>query len=102
MATINKKINQPPPVIDNLKQLGRRIAFARKIQQLRQDDLSLIAGISRSTLTEIEKGSPFVSMGSYMSTLWALGIMSDILATDMSDEERRLVASDLPKRVRHG
>lgn len=61
-----------------------------------------MAGISRSTLTEIEKGSPFVSMGSYMTILWALGIMNDILATDMSDEERRLVASELPQRVRHG
>ena len=97
-----KTFNQPPPVIDNLKHLGSRIAFARKIQQLRQDDLSSMAGISRSTLSEIEKGSPFVSMGSYMACLWALGIMHDILATDMSDEERRLVASDLPKRVRHG
>lgn len=61
-----------------------------------------MAGISRSTLTEVEKGSPFVSMGSYMASLWALGIMNDILATDMNDEERRLVASDLPKRVRNG
>lgn len=102
MKDVNKKINQPPPVLDNLKHLGLRIAFARRIQQLRQDDLSSMAGISRSTLTEIEKGSPFVSMGNYMSTLWALGIMNDILATDMSDEERRLVASELPQRVRHG
>ena len=61
-----------------------------------------MTGISRSTLTEIEKGSPFVSVGSYMATLWALGIMNAILATDMSDEERRMVASDLPKRVRNG
>ncbi|KXS32265.1 MAG: XRE family transcriptional regulator [Candidatus Gallionella acididurans] len=102
MTNTIKKTNLPPPVIDNLKHLGSRVAFARKIQQLRQDDLSSMAGISRSTLTEIEKGSPFVSIGSYMAILWALGIMNDILATDMSDEERRLVASDLPKRVRHG
>lgn len=61
-----------------------------------------MAGISRSTLTEIEKGSPFVSIGSYMAVLWSLGIMGEILATEMNDEERRLVASELPKRVRNG
>jgi transcriptional regulator with XRE-family HTH domain len=91
-----------PPVTDNLRELGRRIASARKIQRLRQEDLSAMAGISRSTLTEIEKGSPSVSMGCYMATLWSLGIMSEILATEMNDEERRLVASELPKRVRNG
>lgn len=102
MARINKEIRLPPPVLDNLVELGRRIAFARKIQRLRQEDLSAMTGISRSTLTEIEKGSPFVSMGSYMATLWSLGIMNEILAIEMSEEERRLVASELPKRVRNG
>ena len=99
---INKPYNIPPTVVDNLHQLGRRISVARRIQKLRQEDLSVMAGISRSTLTEIENGSPFVSMGNYMATLWALGIMRDILATEMSEEEQRLMASNLPKRVRHG
>ena len=102
MKRIKSDSQLPPPVADNLRELGWRVASARKIQRLRQEDLSAMAGISRSTLTEIEKGSPFVSIGSYMAVLWALGIMSEILATEMSDEERRLVASELPKRVRNG
>lgn len=91
----------PPPVLDNLAELGRRIGFARRIQRLRQDDLSVMAGISRSTLTEIEKGSPTVSIGSYMATLWAMGIMNPVLATEMTDEEHRLVVDKLSKRIRH-
>lgn len=102
MRHINNALQFPPPVIDNLRQLGSRITIARKIQRLTQEDLALMAGISRSTLVEIGKGSPYVSMGSYMSTLWALGIMNDILATDMNEEEQRLAASALPKRIRHG
>lgn len=102
MTRIKREIQLPPPVLDNLVELGQRIALARKIQRLRQEDLSAMTGISRSTLTEIEKGSPFVSMGNYMATLWSLGIMSEIVATEMSEEERRLVASELPKRVRNG
>jgi transcriptional regulator with XRE-family HTH domain len=99
---VSKQYSLPPAVVDNLRQLGRRISFARRIQKLRQEDLSVMAGISRSTLNEIENGSPFVSMGSYMASLWALGIMHNILATEMSEEEQQLMASDLPKRVRHG
>ncbi|WP_161780264.1 helix-turn-helix domain-containing protein [Ferriphaselus sp. R-1] len=102
MTLTKKTAAFPPTVTDNLHGLGRRIVVARKIQRLRQDDLAVMAGISRSTLTEIEKGSPFVSIGNYMAVLWSLGIMSEILATSLSDEEQRLVASELPQRVRNG
>lgn len=102
MSRTNRQVQLPPPVLDNLVELGRRIAFARKIQRLRQEDLSAMTGISRSTLTEIEKGSPFVAIGNYMATLWSLGIMSEMAATEMNEEERRLVASELPQRVRNG
>jgi transcriptional regulator with XRE-family HTH domain len=102
MAIINKTAQLPPPVIGNLKELGRRIAVARKIQRLKQENLAGMAGISRSTLTEIEKGSPFVSIGNYMAALWALGLMKDSFATEMTEEEQRLVTTELPKRVRNG
>lgn len=102
MANMYQLLQLPPPATENLRQLGLRVSFTRKIQRLRQEDLATIAGISRSTLVEIEKGSPFVSIGAYMAVLWGLGIMNNILATEMTDEEQRLVASDLPKRVRHG
>jgi transcriptional regulator with XRE-family HTH domain len=102
MELTNKSIAFPPPVTDNLRELGQRIVVARKIQRLRQEDLSAMAGIGRSTLSEIEKGSPFVSIGNYMTVLWSLGIMNEILATELNGEERRLVASELPRRVRNG
>ena len=92
----------PPPVLGNLNALGKRVSVARKIQCLKQEDLANMANISRSTLTEIEKGSPFVLMGNYMAVLWALGLMHEISATDMSEEERRLLVTELPKRVRNG
>jgi transcriptional regulator with XRE-family HTH domain len=102
MANINRKYQLPPPVIGNLKELGRRIVSARKIQLLKQESLADMAGISRSTLTEIEKGSPFVAIGNYMATLWALGLMKEMFATEMNEEERRLVTTELPKRIRNG
>lgn len=102
MKNTRRSLQLPPPVLDNLNKLGERTAVARKIQRLKQDDLASMANISRSTLTEIEKGSPFVSIGNYMAVLWALGLMNEISATEMGEEERRLVATELPKRVRNG
>jgi len=92
----------PPPVIDYLANLGERIVASRKIQRLRQGDLCAMSGVSRSTLVEIEKGSPFVSMGGYLSVLWALGLMSDAQLGWLSESDQRVVASELPQRVRHG
>lgn len=102
MALANKTSQLPPPVLAHLNALGKRIAISRKIQHLKQTTLAEMAGISRSTLTEIEKGSPFVAIGNYLAALWALGLMKDMLATDMTEEERRLIATELPQRVRHG
>ena len=99
---INSISRFAPPVLSNLTELGKRVSASRKIQKLTQADLAAMAGVGRSTLTEIEKGSPFVAIGNYLSVMWALGIMADILATDMTEDERRLMASELPKRVRRG
>jgi len=101
MGNTNWAQQLPPPVLDHLSALGQRIATARKIQRLKQATLAEMAGISRSTLTEIEKGSPAVSIGNTVAVLWALGLMQEIVATDITDEERRLVVSDLPQRIRH-
>ena len=110
------KINHDfsPTVLDVLSGLGRRISSSRRIQRLRQEDLAGMASIGRSTLVEIEKGSPFVSMGHYMSVLWALGLFDDTgvdgevlaflpgVSSGMTPDEQRLVITELPKRVRRG
>ena len=60
-------------------------------------------GFSRITLSKIEKGDPSVSMGSYASALFVLG-MSDHLAgvADASHDlvGRELEEERLPKRIR--
>lgn len=100
-----KNFNPPHPidVRDALQRLGERIAIARKAAEWRQSDLADHAGLGRSTIIEIEKGSPYVAMGNYMAALWALNILDDIeKIAVLESASHRLMASRLPKRVRHG
>lgn len=93
----------PIDVRDTLAGLGQRISIARKAAEWRQSDLADRAGVSRSTLVEIEKGSPYVAIGNYFSVLWALDILADIdRIAILESNSHRLMASKLPKRVRHG
>lgn len=93
----------PIDVCDTLARLGQRIAIARKAAELRQADLADRSGISRSTLVEIEKGSPYVAMGNYLSVLWALNIHEELdQIAILESDSHRLMASKLPQRVRHG
>lgn len=98
----NIKRVYPIDIRDTLRQLGERIVIARKAAEWRQVDLADHAGVSRSTLVEIEKGSPHVSIGNYLAILWALNILDDVdKIAILESDSHRLMASQLPKRVRH-
>lgn len=62
-----------------LIELGENIRFARLRRGLSAEQVSERAGISRSTLWLIEKGSPKVAMGSYFMVLFVLGLEKDLL-----------------------
>ena len=64
-----------PPASGVLAQMGEQIKLARLRRQVSAELVAERAGISRSTLRSIEKGSPSVSMGAYAAALHALGGM---------------------------
>lgn len=79
-----------------LDQLGENIKLARKRRHLTTIQVSERAGIDRSTLYEIEKGSASVSLGAYFNTLRVLGLQDDFLKLAADDEfGRRLQDLDL-------
>jgi transcriptional regulator with XRE-family HTH domain len=79
-----------------LDQLGENIKLARKRRHLTTIQVSERAGIDRSTLYEIEKGSASVSLGAYFNTLRVLGLQEDLLKLAADDEfGRRLQDLDL-------
>lgn len=69
-----------------LDQVGENIKLARKRRRLTTVQVAERAGIDRSTLSEIEKGSGSVSMAAYFNTLRVLNLHNDFLKLAADDE----------------
>jgi len=69
-----------------LKDLGENIRYARLRRRLSSEQIAERAGISRPTLTAIEKGRPNVSIGNYAKVLSVLGLIDDLLIVAKDDE----------------
>lgn len=85
-----------------LNQMGEQIRLARLRRRLTAELVAERAGISRMTLSNIEKGSPSVAIGSYAAVLHALnGMDKDLLLVAKDDElGRKLQDLGLPTRCR--
>jgi transcriptional regulator with XRE-family HTH domain len=84
-----------------LAQLGENLKLARLRRKLTAQQVAERAGITRTTLWQIEKGASRVSMGAYAQVLFILGMEQDLLklATD-DDLGRRLQDAQLVTRKR--
>ena len=68
-----------PRLTKILEELGEDIKLARLRRRLSTTQIAERAGISRSTLWQIEKGLPNVSMGYYAQVLFVLGLEKNLL-----------------------
>ena len=73
-----------PRLTKILEGLGEDMKLARLRRKLSAEQVAERAGISRSTLWQIEKGLPNVSMGYYAQVLFVLGLEKNlaVLAAD--------------------
>ncbi len=85
-----------------LEQMGEQIKLARLRRRLSVDLVAERAGISRTTLWSVEKGSPSVAVGIYAAVLHALNNMDKDLLLVAKDDElgRKLQDLELPVRRR--
>lgn len=93
----------PIPAQKAMRKLGQDMRDARLRRRITAQLLAERAGISRLTLSKIEKGDPNVLMASYVSVLFALGMVQRV--QDLADAShdltgRALEEERLPKRVR--
>ena len=94
-----------PRLTKILEELGENIKLARLRRKLSTKQVAERAGISRSTLWQIEKGLPNVSIGYYAQVLFVLGLeknlstiaADDVLGRKLQDAEI-LVKKRAPKR----
>lgn len=85
-----------------LCQMGEQIHLARLRRHLPIELVAERAGLSRQTVTSIEKGSASVALGAYAAVLHALGGLEQDLLLIAKDDElgRKLQDLDLPQRMR--
>jgi transcriptional regulator with XRE-family HTH domain len=62
-----------------LEQVGEDIKLARLRRKISTEQLAERAGISRSTLWSIEKGTASVAVGAYVQVLFVLGLEKNLL-----------------------
>lgn len=74
-----------PKYAQILEHMGENIKLARKRRKLTAIQVAERAGIVRSTLYLIEKGSPGVAMGAYFNVLRVLGLQDDFLKLGADD-----------------
>ena len=85
-----------------LERMGDQIKTARLRRNLATELVAERAGISRTTLWSVEKGSPTVAIGIYAAVLHALGGMDKDLELVAKDDElgRKLQELNLVTRKR--
>ena len=68
-----------------MEEVGAHIKLARKRRKLTTIQVSERADINRTTLYQIEKGNPKVSIGAYFNVLRVLGLQDDFLKLASDD-----------------
>lgn len=90
-----------PQVLKHLEDLGWRIKLARLRRKLSVAAVAERAKVSRSSVWEVEKGSPSVAIGIYLNVLMAIGMAAELDRVLENDPLGRLMQdSDLPTRER--
>lgn len=93
-----------PPVVQRaLRRLADDVGGWRRLRGLTQAQLAERAGISRDTLTRLERGDGGVSTENLLRIFRALGILDGVSAAldpYASDLGRLRSEEDLPQRVR--
>lgn len=69
-----------------LKELGENIKLARLRRKLTAVQVAERAGITRTTLWQVENGASHVAMAAYMQVLFVLGLDKDLLNVASDDD----------------
>lgn len=67
-----------PKLSKILEEMGENIKLARLRRKLTAEQVAERAGISRSTLWQVEKGLASVSLGTYAQILFIFGLEKDL------------------------
>jgi transcriptional regulator with XRE-family HTH domain len=83
--------------------LGEQLRTWRKLQSLTMEQLGFRAGVSRDTISRLERGDVSVGMGTLLNVARSLGILDKLVAAldpYETDFGRARANQALPQRVR--
>lgn len=98
---MGKKIVLTPSIRRLLQRMGQQIKLARLRRDIPISVIAERAGVGRTTVWAIEKGSPSVSMGAYAKVLHAIEGKDQDLLLICKDDERGRMLQDLGLTVGH-
>lgn len=81
-----KKIILLPRHLRLINDLGEKLKLARLRRKLSSQQVSERAGITRSTLSQVEKGNPTTSIGIYLQIMVVLGLQEDFMK--LADDDK--------------
>jgi hypothetical protein len=93
----------PIPVTRALRKLGHDIKDARRRRRIPMAIAAQRASISKPTLIKVERGDPGVSIGSYATVLFVMGMadrLSDLVDPKNDPVGLQLEEEHLPQRIR--
>jgi hypothetical protein len=93
----------PIPVTSALRKLGHDIKDARRRRRILMAIAAERASISKPTFIRVERGDPNVSIASYATVLYVLGMgdrLGDLAAPKNDPVGLQLEEENLPKRIR--
>lgn len=93
----------PIPVTRALRKLGHDIKDARRRRRIPMAIVAQRASISKPTLIRVERGDPRVSIASYATVLFVLGLadrLAELAASKNDPVGLQLEEENLPQRIR--
>jgi|SRR6266542_1687090 len=89
-----------PRLAEALSRLGENMRLARQRRRLTMQMVAERAGITRVTLSKVEHGDPSVTLGTYASVLFVLGLDQQLASLAAEDPlGRKLQDAAAGKRV---
>lgn len=92
----------PLPVLRALRKLGHDIKDARRRRRIPMAIAAQRASISKPTLIRVERGDPNVSIGSYATVLFVMGMaerISELVDPKNDPVGLQLEEENLPQRI---
>ena len=98
---MGKRIVLTPSIKRILQTMGEQIKLARLRRDIPVEVIADRAGLGRTTVWSIEKGSPSVSMGAYAKVLHAIEGMDQDLLLICKEEKKGRLLQDMGLTIAH-